>query len=58
MLLLDDVRAEFAKFLTHHATTRFSMDQALAHVVTKAYQQGLADGIASVQETLKKDEKN
>lgn len=43
-LLLDDMRAEFARFLTEDPAARFRMDAALAHVVTVAYERGLADG--------------
>lgn len=42
-LMLDDIRREFADFLSADPSGRFRMDAALAHVVTKAYQQGLAD---------------
>lgn len=43
-LMLDNIRAEFARFLADDPNARFRMDAALAHVVTKAYQQGLDDG--------------
>lgn len=43
-LLLDDIRAEFARFLTADPSAKFRMDAALAHVVTLAYQRGLDDG--------------
>lgn len=43
-LLLDDMRHEFARFLTEDPAGRFRMDAALAHVVTLAYNQGLAEG--------------
>lgn len=43
-LLLDDMREEFARFLTADPAARFRMDAALAHVVTIAYQRGLEDG--------------
>jgi hypothetical protein len=46
-LLLDDMRAEFARFLTEDPAARFRMDAALAHVVTVAYERGLADGRAA-----------
>jgi len=44
MLMLDTMRAEFARFLSDNASTQFSMDKALAHVVTLAYERGLDDG--------------
>lgn len=44
-LLLDDIRAEFARFLSADPAARFRMDAALAHVITIAYRQGLNDGI-------------
>ena len=43
-LFLDDMRAEFARFLTEDPAARFRMDAALAHVVTLAYTKGLAEG--------------
>lgn len=43
-LLLDDIRAEFARYLTADPSAKFRMDAALAHVVTLAYQRGLDDG--------------
>ncbi len=46
-LLLDDMRAEFARFLAESPAARFRMDAALAHVVTLAYQRGLDDGMAA-----------
>lgn len=42
MLDLNDVRAEFAAHLSADPT-RWRMDSALAHVVTKAYQKGISD---------------
>lgn len=42
MLDLNAIRTEFAAFLARDPT-RWRMDAALAHVVTVAYQQGLAD---------------
>ncbi len=42
-LLLDDMRAEFARFLATDPAARFRMDAALAHVVTLAYRAGMAD---------------
>ena len=44
MLLLDDMRREFAEFLSNGPAARFRMDAALAHVVTLAYNRGLEDG--------------
>lgn len=46
-LMLDDMRAEFARFLTEDPAARFRMDAALAHVVTVAYERGLTDGRAA-----------
>lgn len=46
-LLLDDMRAEFARFLTEDPAARFRMDAALAHVITVAYERGLVDGRAA-----------
>lgn len=42
-LMLDDMRAEFARFLTEDPAARFRMDAALAHIITIAYQRGLDD---------------
>ena len=47
MLDLNKIREEFAAHLASDPT-RFRMDSALAHVVTLAYRQGIADGQASV----------
>ena len=44
--MLDDMRAEFARFIADDPQARFRIDAALAHVVTRAYQQGFADGNA------------
>lgn len=45
-LMLDHMRAEFARFLADDPAGRFRMDRALAHVITLAYQHGLKDGQA------------
>ncbi len=42
-LYLDDIRKEFAEQLASNSSVRFSMDKALAHVVTLAYQRGIED---------------
>lgn len=42
-LMLDAMREEFARFLSADPAGRFRMDAALAHVVTLAYQRGIAD---------------
>ena len=42
MLDLNQIRREFAEFLAQDPT-RFRIDAALAHVVTRAYQQGIQD---------------
>jgi hypothetical protein len=44
MLMLDTMRAEFARKLAEDSSVRFSMDKALAHVITIAYERGLDDG--------------
>lgn len=49
-LMLDDMRAEFARFLTEDPAARFRMDAALAHVLTTAYERGLDDGKAAESE--------
>lgn len=46
-LMLDEMRAEFAHKLAEDPAARFSMDKALAHVVTLAYQKGMEEGIAT-----------
>ena len=43
MIDLDQVRKEFAEFLQSDPQGRWRMDAALAHVITKAYEQGLKD---------------
>lgn len=43
-LLLDNIRAEFARHLANNPASRFRMDAALVHVVTMAYERGLDDG--------------
>jgi len=47
-LLLDDIRAEFARFLAEDPAARFRMDAALAHVITLAYWAGVKDGADAV----------
>jgi hypothetical protein len=42
---LNAVRADFACFLSSHASKRHSLDAALMHVVEAAYQKGLADAL-------------
>jgi hypothetical protein len=42
-LMLDDMRAEFARVLAAQSATRFSMDKALAHVISLAYAAGIDD---------------
>ena len=49
MMMLDEMLAEFARHLGEQSGTRFSMDKALAHVVTMAYERGMADGRAQVE---------
>jgi hypothetical protein len=46
-LLLDDIRAEFARFLAEDPAARFCMDAARAHVITLAYRAGMKDGAAA-----------
>ena len=48
MLLLDDMRAEFARFLYADSSGRWRMDKALGHVVKLAFESGIAAGKASV----------
>lgn len=48
-LLLDNMRAEFARFLADDPTARWRMDAALAHVLTLAYERGLDDGRLNTQ---------
>ncbi|MBK9309166.1 MAG: hypothetical protein IPN12_00195 [Rhodocyclaceae bacterium] len=48
MLLLDDMRAEFARFLYADSSGRWRMDKALGHVVKLAYEAGIAAGKASL----------
>jgi hypothetical protein len=43
-LMLDNMRAEFARKLADDPAARFSMDKALGHVITIAYERGLDDG--------------
>jgi hypothetical protein len=45
MLLLDEMRAEFARFLAEDPQGRWRMDKALAHVVSLAYTKGVNDGL-------------
>lgn len=45
-LMLDAMRAEFARFLAEDPAGKFRMDAALAHIVTLAYRHGLEDGQA------------
>ena len=47
MLDGNDLRAEFARYLTEHTHTRWGLDAALMHVCKIAYDQGLQDGRAS-----------
>jgi hypothetical protein len=47
MLLLDDLRREFADFLANDPAGRWRMDAALVHVITIAYNKGLEDGAAT-----------
>lgn len=44
MLDGNDLRAEFARYLTEHTHIRWGMDAALMHVCRIAYDQGLHDG--------------
>lgn len=43
-LMLDTMRAEFARKLAEDPSVRFSMDKALQHVIRHAYECGLDDG--------------
>lgn len=44
MIDINQIRADFARYLAEHAATRHSLDAALMHVVERAYQQGIRDG--------------
>jgi hypothetical protein len=44
MLDLNTMRAEFAAYLTDNFHKSKSLDAALMHVLTRAYEQGMADG--------------
>ena len=44
MLDGNDLRAEFARYLTEHTHTRWGLDAALMHVCRIAYDQGMKDG--------------
>lgn len=44
MLDGNDLRAEFARYLTEHTHTRWGLDAALMHVCRIAYDQGVKDG--------------
>lgn len=50
MLALDNIRQEFAKFLSEDPSGRWRMDAALSHVVQIAYQQGIEDGSRQKQD--------
>lgn len=45
MLVLDDARKEFSKFLAENPEAKWRLDAALAHVITWAYSKGYSDGI-------------
>ena len=49
-LMLDDMRAEFARFLAEDPKGRFRMDAALAHVVALAYRAGMDAGLRAREE--------
>jgi hypothetical protein len=44
MLILDTMRAEFARYLAEEPAGHHRMDRALGHVLTLAYERGLDDG--------------
>ena len=46
MLDGNDLRAEFARYLTEHKHTRWGLDAALMHVCRIAYDQGMRDALA------------
>ena len=46
MLDGNDLRAEFARYLTEHTHTRWGLDAALMHVCRIAYDQGMRDALA------------
>lgn len=55
MLDGNDLRAEFARYLTEHTHTRWGLDAALMHVCRIAYDQGLQDGRASAPAIRRSD---
>jgi hypothetical protein len=42
----NELRTEFARYLSEHTHTRWGLDAALMHVCKIAYQQGVKDGKA------------
>lgn len=54
MVILDDARKEFSKFLAEDPEARWRLDAALAHIVKWAYNRGCEDTLKQVQ--VKKDE--
>lgn len=55
---LNEMRAEFARFLHTDPKTRWRLDAALAHVLTIAYTRGLADGERSTHDPFEIDPVN
>ncbi len=51
-LLLDDMRAEYARKLAEDPARRFSMDKTFAHCITVAYEAGIAAGKATLIDTI------
>lgn len=56
MLDGNELRAEFARYLTDHTHTRWGLDAALMHVCRKAYDQGLADGVSLATPTTEEQD--
>jgi hypothetical protein len=52
MLDGNDLRAEFARYLTEHTHTRWGLDAALMHVCRIAYDQGMKDARVKPPESL------
>ena len=56
MLLLDELRHQFAEFLLTDPKAKWRMDSALIHIITIAYEQGLQDGRMGNHATQSGDE--
>lgn len=56
MILLDEAREKFSKFLAEDPTARWRLDAALAHVITWAFNKGLEAGKDSQQSVIQKED--